>query len=69
MRADEWAHYRFHVVSRNTFPTAAGLASSAAGYACLVFALAQLLGVPCRDDGGLAELSVVARQGSGSACR
>lgn len=27
--------YRVKIVSRNTFPTAAGLASSAAGYACL----------------------------------
>ncbi|NXG37265.1 MVD1 decarboxylase, partial [Dromaius novaehollandiae] len=51
-----------HVASENNFPTAAGLASSAAGYACLVFALARLYGVE-------GELSEVARQGSGSACR
>jgi|AntAceMinimDraft_5_1070358.scaffolds.fasta_scaffold136837_2 mevalonate pyrophosphate decarboxylase len=69
VRAAEWGQYHVHVVSRNTFPTAAGLASSAAGYACLVFALAQLFGVACGDEDGLAELSVVARQGSGSACR
>jgi diphosphomevalonate decarboxylase len=56
------------VVSRNTFPTAAGLASSAAGYACLVYALAKVLGVPT-DKAGLSKLSVIARQGSGSACR
>ena len=59
------AGWRVHIVSRNTFPTAAGLASSAAGYACLVHALADALGVSASP----AELSVVARQGSGSACR
>ncbi|XP_062442370.1 diphosphomevalonate decarboxylase isoform X2 [Rhea pennata] len=54
--------YKIHIATENNFPTAAGLASSAAGYACLVFALARLYGVE-------GELSEVARQGSGSACR
>nr|XP_056718372.1 diphosphomevalonate decarboxylase [Euleptes europaea] len=54
--------YKVHIASENNFPTAAGLASSAAGYACLVYTLAKLYGVE-------GELSVVARQGSGSACR
>ncbi|XP_056622472.1 diphosphomevalonate decarboxylase [Triplophysa dalaica] len=54
--------YKVHICSENNFPTAAGLASSASGYACLVYALSQLFGVE-------GELSVVARQGSGSACR
>ncbi|XP_062327077.1 diphosphomevalonate decarboxylase [Osmerus eperlanus] len=54
--------HKFHICSVNNFPTAAGLASSAAGYACLVYSLARVLGVE-------GELSVVARQGSGSACR
>ena len=31
-----------HICSENNFPTAAGLASSAAGYACLVASLARL---------------------------
>ncbi|XP_027540992.1 diphosphomevalonate decarboxylase [Neopelma chrysocephalum] len=53
---------KVHVASENNFPTAAGLASSAAGFACLVSALARLYGV---ED----ELSEVARRGSGSACR
>jgi diphosphomevalonate decarboxylase len=52
-----------HICSVNNFPTAAGLASSAAGYACLVAALAQLFNVA--DT----ELSAIARVGSGSACR
>uniref|UniRef100_A0A8C8RLS3 Diphosphomevalonate decarboxylase n=1 Tax=Pelusios castaneus TaxID=367368 RepID=A0A8C8RLS3_9SAUR len=54
--------YKVHISSVNNFPTAAGLASSAAGYACLVYTLARLYGVE-------GELSEVARQGSGSACR
>jgi diphosphomevalonate decarboxylase len=57
---------RVCVVSRNTFPTAAGLASSAAGYACLVHALADAFEVREAYPG---ELSTLARQGSGSACR
>ena len=43
--ASELAGWRVHIVSRNTFPTAAGLASSAAGYACLVHTLADVYGV------------------------
>ncbi|GAB0195413.1 diphosphomevalonate decarboxylase [Grus japonensis] len=54
--------YKIHIATENNFPTAAGLASSAAGYACLVSALARLYGVE-------GELSEVARHGSGSACR
>ncbi|XP_075045388.1 diphosphomevalonate decarboxylase isoform X1 [Mixophyes fleayi] len=58
---------KVHICSVNNFPTAAGLASSAAGYACLVlylsvYTLAKLYGVE-------GELSEIARQGSGSACR
>uniref|UniRef100_A0A7S2RMS8 Diphosphomevalonate decarboxylase n=1 Tax=Rhizochromulina marina TaxID=1034831 RepID=A0A7S2RMS8_9STRA len=65
VRKEDWSQYRIHVVSRNTFPTAAGLASSAAGYACLVFALSKLFQVKA----SLSDISVIARQGSGSACR
>lgn len=56
---------RAAVVSRNNFPTAAGLASSASGFAALVRAAdaALNLQLPAR------ELSVLARQGSGSAAR
>lgn len=35
VRREDWPAYRVHIVSVNSFPTAAGLASSAAGYACL----------------------------------
>merc|ERR1719491_2272747 len=63
---DEWSDMHVHVASYNTFPTAAGLASSAAGYAALVAALARLF---CAKETFPGELSTIARQGSGSACR
>ena len=53
------------IVSENNFPTAAGLASSAAGFAALVRAIANLYQLPLKPT----ELSRIARQGSGSACR
>lgn len=91
---------KLHISSENNFPTAAGLASSAAGYACfgmyllclclwrnclhlhnigesqlvdlivylfiyllLVYTVASLYGIEGED------LTIIARQGSGSACR
>jgi diphosphomevalonate decarboxylase len=62
----EWQSWHVHVSSYNTFPTAAGLASSAAGYAALVATLAELYQAKENFTG---ELSTLARQGSGSACR
>ncbi|KAG6436372.1 hypothetical protein SASPL_101269 [Salvia splendens] len=61
----DWEKLHVHIVSYNNFPTAAGLASSAAGLACLVFSLAKLMNV--KEDHS--KLSAIARQGSGSACR
>lgn len=59
---DIFLSWKIHVCSENNFPTAAGLASSAAGYACLVSALAKLYKIK-------SDVSSVARLGSGSACR
>jgi diphosphomevalonate decarboxylase len=56
---------RARVVSRNNFPTGAGLASSASGFAALVGAAAAALNLKMTDR----ELSIAARQGSGSAAR
>lgn len=53
------------LVSENNFPTAAGLASSAAGFAALVRAIADLYELTSSPT----NLSLIARQGSGSACR
>ena len=57
--------YKVHIASYNNFPTAAGLASSASGFAALVASLAQLYNLPASPS----TLSLIARQGSGSACR
>ncbi|WAR63975.1 hypothetical protein PtB15_16B134 [Puccinia triticina] len=53
------------IASENNFPTAAGLASSASGFAALVYTISKLYDLPI----GMTELSKIARQGSGSACR
>jgi diphosphomevalonate decarboxylase len=53
------------IVSQNNFPTAAGLASSAAGFAALAAAVNQALQLNYSDK----DLSILARVGSGSASR
>lgn len=54
-----------HVDTRNNFPTHAGLASSASGFAALVVAADRALGLDLPRD----ELSRIARRSSGSAAR
>lgn len=56
-------HYA--IETENTIPTAAGFASSASGFASLVLALNQLHGWSLPENA----LSILARLGSGSACR
>lgn len=56
---------RARVVSANEFPTASGLASSASGFAALTAAAAAAAGLAV----GPAEMSALARMGSGSAAR
>lgn len=56
---------RARIVTRNHFPSAAGLASSASGFAALAVAGAHAFGLEASDD----ELSELARLGSGSAAR
>lgn len=53
------------IVSKNSFPTASGLASSASGTAALVYACSKALGLKIKAK----EMSAIARQGSGSSCR
>jgi diphosphomevalonate decarboxylase len=53
------------VVTNNNFPTGTGLSSSASGFAALTVAGAKAAGLSLSEK----ELSILARQGSGSACR
>lgn len=53
------------VVSENNFPTGTGLSSSASGFAALTVAASNAVGLKLSEK----ELSILARQGSGSACR
>lgn len=53
------------VVSKNNFPASHGLSSSASGFAALTVAAAKASGLNLSEK----QLSILARQGSGSACR
>lgn len=53
------------IATENTFPAATGFASSASGLAALTVAGAAAYGLKLTER----ELSIIARQGSGSACR
>jgi len=58
-------NYRAKVVSVNNFPTSTGLSSSASGFAALTVAASNAASLKLSEK----ELSILARQGSGSACR
>jgi diphosphomevalonate decarboxylase len=65
VRAAAGLRLRAEVSSENNFPTGAGIASSAAAFAALAVAATQAAGL----DWDEAQLSRLARHGSGSACR
>jgi len=65
VRAMAGLRARARVISRNSFPTGAGLASSASGFAALSLAASRAAGLELSER----ELSILARFGSGSACR
>lgn len=65
IRAVTGSQVRARVTTENSFPAGAGIASSASGMAALTLAATAALGL----DLGERELSVLARRGSGSACR
>ncbi|MCI0475848.1 MAG: diphosphomevalonate decarboxylase [Anaerolineales bacterium] len=56
---------RARVESQNNFPMGAGIASSASAFAALSLAATRAIGLELPER----ELSILARQGSGSACR
>lgn len=53
------------VVSENNFPSGTGLSSSASGFAALTLAATRAAGLDLSEK----DLSILARQGAGSACR
>ena len=65
VRAMARLRVRARVISKNSFPSGAGLASSASGFAALSLAASRAAGLELSQR----ELSILARFGSGSACR
>ena len=57
--------WKAKVVTKNTFPKGAGSAASASGFAALTVAGFSAMGLLLSEK----ELTIIARQGSGSACR
>lgn len=53
------------VISQNTFPKGTGLSSSGSGFAALTIAAVKAMGIELSEK----EMSILARQGSGTACR
>ncbi len=65
MRGLAGIKYKALIVSKNSFPTSGGLASSASGAATLVYTVSMALDLNMTQK----EMSINARQISGSACR
>ncbi len=65
VRAMAGFNWRAAVISRNNFPAGVGIASSASAFAALALAAPRAAGLDLSE----AELSRLARRGSGSACR
>lgn len=58
-------NYKAKVVSKNNFPSGTGLSSSSSGFAALTLAATKAAGLNLSQK----ELSILARTGSGAACR
>src|SRR6185503_3597500 len=65
VRAEAGVPIKARVTSKNDFPTASGLASSASGFAALALAASRAAGLTLEPKA----LSMLARRGSGSAAR
>lgn len=65
VRVKSGVHEFSRIVTKNTFPQATGIASSASGFAALTVAAFAAAGVTLLEK----ELTIFARLGSGSACR
>ena len=67
-RDSQLAEYSICVTTQNSFPTAAGMASSASGLACLTKCLSAVYNVLTSPEEETI-LNSITRQASGSACR
>lgn len=65
IRSEAGLDLRAKVVSKNNFPKGTGIASSASGFAALTKAASKALNLKLSEK----KLSILARMGSGSACR
>jgi diphosphomevalonate decarboxylase len=65
IRKESQINQKARVVSTNTFPSGTGISSSASGFAALALAGSTAAGLDLNPK----NLSILARQGSGSACR
>jgi len=65
IRENAGTHLCAHVVTKNTFPKGTGIASSASGFAALTVAACAAMRLQYAEK----DLSILARLGSGSACR
>ena len=65
IRAQASVHMFVRVMTKNTFPKGTGIASSASGFAALTVAGSAAAGLSLSEK----ELTILARAGSGSACR
>ena len=65
LREKTGINFKAKIHTKNSFPTGVGIASSASGFAALTVAVCGALGINLSEK----ELSELARQGSGSACR
>lgn len=65
LRERAQTNQRAKVLTKNSFPKSAGVASSASGFAALTVAGAKALDLALSDN----DLTILARLGSGSACR
>lgn len=65
IRKKAGVNFKAKVISKNSFPKKAGIASSASGFAALTLAATRALDLNLSEK----ELSILARQGSGSASR
>jgi diphosphomevalonate decarboxylase len=65
MSKEEVVGLKLRIESENNFPTASGVASSASGLSAVAGCLSKLYGLELSNE----RASIIARLGSGSACR